>query len=180
MAERSGVSGVSGGPALRLREAEDTDAPALLRWRNDPDTRRWSRTTDPVALPEHRAWLSRVLASPDRLLLVAESAGTAGAEPVGMVRFDDAGEGCWEVSIAVAPEHRGRGLAAPLLAEGERQLRRRHRPGTVVAVLAVVHRDNAASVALFEAAGYRPDGVADAAGDFLRFVRAQSIDGSER
>ncbi|EHR59132.1 GNAT family N-acetyltransferase [Saccharomonospora cyanea] len=155
----------------RVRLASESDAEALLRWRNDPDTRRWSRNTAEVALADHLAWLRGVLASEGRLLLVAENDA---AERVGMVRFDRIDAGTWEVSITVAPEHRGTRLARPLLAEGERELRRRRSPGTV---LATVHRDNTASVALFRTAGYAPDGTDGTDTGFLRFVKAVSSEG---
>ncbi|MER7115024.1 GNAT family N-acetyltransferase [Saccharomonospora azurea] len=156
---------------LRLRPAEEGDAELLLRWRNDPVARRWSRNTGELALADHLVWLRGVLASDDRVLLIAdeiEENADTGPTPVGMVRFDllDAAE--WEVSIAIAPEHRGRRLARPLLAEGERELRRRRSPGTV---LATVHRDNTASVALFRAAGYVPEADTDTDG-FLRLRKA--------
>jgi RimJ/RimL family protein N-acetyltransferase len=132
---------------VALRPATEADAGRLLAWRNDPDTRGWSRDTAEVPLADHVSWLRGVLASPDRVVLIAESAGV----PVGTVRFDRLGEGRWEVSITVAPAHRGRGLAADMLAAGEETLRRR---GRVHAVLATVHRDNVASRALFSRAGY--------------------------
>ena len=134
-------------PDLRARRATEADADLLLRWRNDPVTRRWSRIRDPVALDDHRRWLASVLTDPDRLLLVVERDG----EPVGTVRLDRH-EPAWEVSITLAPEHRGRGLAAEVLAAGEAQV-------SGVTVVASVHRDNAASLALFRRAGYleRPE-----------------------
>lgn len=133
---------------MRVRQASDADARLLLSWRNDPETRGWSRDTDPISLEDHLEWLRGVLASPARLLLIAE---TADATPVGTVRFDRLGEASWEVSITVAPECRGRGLARRILQAGERELMGRGFRGTV---LASVHEDNAASVALFRAAGY--------------------------
>ncbi|WP_197319406.1 GNAT family N-acetyltransferase [Saccharomonospora sp. NB11] len=156
-----------GRPRLRLRPAVEADAELLLRWRNDPVTRRWSRNSDEVALDDHVRWLRGVLASDDRVLFVAEEPE---ATPVGTVRFDRLDAHEWEVSIAVAPEHRGRRLAGLVLAEGERELRRRRSPGTV---LATVHRDNAASVALFRSAGYEfADGDAD---DFLLLRKAVAL-----
>lgn len=134
---------------LSVREAGVRDAELLLNWRNDPETRRWSRASEVVPLADHVRWLESVLASADRLLFVAEADG-----PVGTVRFDlvsDAPEGTWEVSITVAPECRGRGLAGAILAAGERELRRRQ---SARCVLASVHEDNSASVALFRKAGY--------------------------
>ncbi len=139
-------------PAPVVRAATEADAHLLLAWRNDEQTRAWSRG-DAVEPAEHRAWLARVLADPDRRLLVAEQEN----RPVGTVRFDRATGTEWEVSVTVAPSHRGRGLAALILAAGEATL------GGGVTVFANVHRDNAASLALFRRAGYRkcPDRPAD-------------------
>ncbi|MBK1784354.1 GNAT family N-acetyltransferase [Prauserella sp. ASG 168] len=134
---------------MTVREATEGDAELLLAWRNDPGTRRWSRAGEVVALEDHMRWLEGVLASPDRLLFVAEEGG-----PVGTVRFDVVeGEsvGTWEVSITVAPGSRGRGLAGRVLAAGERELRGLR---SARRVLATVHEDNVASLALFGRAGY--------------------------
>lgn len=137
----------------------------LLAWRNDPETRRWSRTTDSVTFDEHRAWLGRVLADPSRLLLVAED----DSGPVGTVRWDDEGGRLWEVSVTVAPERRGVGLAGLLLAAGERALR--DRVVLPVTLLAVVHEDNAASNRLFSRAGYELCDDSDGAG----FARRRKV-----
>ena len=126
-----------------VRPASGSDSALLLAWRNDPETRARSRGTDPVTAAEHEAWLTRVLADPDRRLLIVHR----GRQPVGTVRFDRDGEG-WEVSITVAPEARGRRLAVPVLLAAERSVR----PATL---RACVHRDNGASLALFRRAGYR-------------------------
>ncbi|WP_394360360.1 GNAT family N-acetyltransferase [Amycolatopsis sp. SB7-3] len=132
---------------MLAREATEADAGLLLAWRNDPRTRQASRSTAVITLDEHSAWLRGVLASPDRVLYVVELDGV----PVGTVRFDREDEGVWEVSITLAPESRGRGLSASVLAEGERAFTAGHR---VRVVTAAVHRDNAASAALFDRAGY--------------------------
>jgi RimJ/RimL family protein N-acetyltransferase len=154
-------------PSPRAREAAESDAGLLLGWRNDPRTRSASRSNGVVALTEHLAWLGGVLASPDRLLLVIELEG----EPVGTVRFDRVqAEDTWEVSITVAPDKRGSGLAGPILAVGERALTQRHR---VRRILAGIHRDNAASAALFHRAGYAEvqDGT-QVAGEFRELGKA--------
>lgn len=132
---------------LALRPAAEADAELLLSWRNDALTQRWSRGGTEVAPEEHCRWLRAVLAAPDRLLLIGDLTG----ESIGTVRFDLVDRRTWEVSITVAPAHRGHGLAAGLLAGAERELARRV---PVHAVLACVHADNVASVALFSGAGY--------------------------
>lgn len=143
--------------ALTIRSAGPADAEMLLAWRNDPETRRWSRTPGPVLAVEHRAWLERSLADGDRMLFVVEDSDG----PVGTVRWDHEPDG-WEVSITVAPERRGGGFAGPVLAAGERALRASTGAGTPVT--AVVHRDNAASARLFARAGYEAAGAPDADG----------------
>jgi spore coat polysaccharide biosynthesis predicted glycosyltransferase SpsG/GNAT superfamily N-acetyltransferase len=127
----------------QIREATESDSGLLLAWRNDPETRAWSRTTDPVAPADHSEWLARALNDPGRRLLIAEY----DHEPVGTVRLDR-DDDHWEISITVAPEARGRGLAVPILLAAERSLDR-------TTIRACVNRDNAASIAVFRRAGYR-------------------------
>ncbi|GEC23868.1 bifunctional UDP-2,4-diacetamido-2,4,6-trideoxy-beta-L-altropyranose hydrolase/GNAT family N-acetyltransferase [Pseudonocardia saturnea] len=138
-------------PALRSRLATLADAELLLAWRNDPDTRRSSRSGDEIDLDTHRRWLAGSLDREDRHLLVVSDADG----PVGTVRWDRDCTG-WEVSITVAPERRGGGLAGALLRAGEDALR--ERTGTGTPLIAVVHRDNTASARLFARAGYVDDG----------------------
>ncbi len=143
------VKGEAGaGPALRVRDASMDDCLPLLRWRNDPATRAVSRTTEAVGLDAHAPWLERTLAREDRELFIAHTSNG----PVGMVRFDADGS-AWEVSINLAPETRGRGLARKVLSEAESLFFRRH-PGS--SVLAYVRADNAPSMRLFDRAGYAP------------------------
>jgi RimJ/RimL family protein N-acetyltransferase len=136
----------SSAESLVVRDATRGDSALLLAWRNDPETRAWSRTTDPVSPADHEAWLARVLDDPDRRLLIVERDG----RPVGTVRFDRDGEG-WEVSITASPEARGRRLAVPMLLAAERVV------GPAV-IRACVHERNRPSLALFGRAGYRADG----------------------
>ncbi|MEV1294395.1 GNAT family N-acetyltransferase [Pseudonocardia sp. NPDC049635] len=136
---------------LHTRPATLDDAELLLAWRNDPDTRRNSRSAGEIDLDSHRRWLAGSLDREDRhLLIVSDAAG-----PVGTVRWDREPAG-WEVSITVAPQRRGGGLAGALLRAGEDALRERTGSGTPL--IAVVHRDNIASAKLFARAGYTDDG----------------------
>lgn len=170
----------SRGPGeVTVRAATLGDAELLWQWRNDPATRENSRSHEPVPLESHLAWLQASLAREDRQLLVGEVAGG----PVGTVRWDLETAGEWEVSITVAPDSRGRGIAAGLLAAAEIWLSRAAtsvdptaptgEPGEragVAAYLAAVHTANAASRRLFLGSGYLPDLPADADG-FERFVK---------
>lgn len=134
--------------AFDVRDAGAADAQILFDWRNDETTRGNSRTHGPLRWEDHRSWLDRVLADEDRQLLIIEQ----DESPVATVRWDRRAGTDWEVSLTVAPEQRGRGLAAGVLAAGEEALRveRPHR------LLAGIHVDNRASIRLFERAGYLP------------------------
>jgi len=139
---------------ITLRPATPGDSEALLAWRNDPDTRRMSRSTAPVSPAEHGAWYAAALADPGRLLWVGESAGRS----AGVVGFRLQQAARWEVSITVAPTSRGVGVGARLLAAGMARLAA-ERPGSVVT--AAVRAENPASRRLFEASGFRLVGEAD-------------------
>ncbi|WP_051899203.1 GNAT family N-acetyltransferase [Sciscionella sediminilitoris] len=139
---------------MRIRPARAEDAALLLELRNDPDTRRYSVHTGVVTEQEHRAWLQQSLTRTDRILLIAEQDG----EPIGTVRFDlenpnDREEPeTWELSITLAPDKRGRGLAGPVLHAAQNHLTEQ-RP--VRSIRARVRTGNTASLALFARAGYR-------------------------
>ena len=135
---------------LRVRPATEADADALLRWRNDPETRAASRDTDAVGAAQHRAWLAATMAHPGRHLLLAVDGGG----DVGTLRWDRRDDGEWEVSVTVAPERRGQSLGAPLLSAGEDWLGE-HEPRAHT-MLATAHVDNVASLRLFDTAGYLP------------------------
>jgi RimJ/RimL family protein N-acetyltransferase len=147
------------------REASVDDARLLFEWRNDEETRRRSRTAEPVAWEAHVEWLSRSIASAERRLLIVEHED----RQVGTVRWDRTGPQRWEVSITVAPHERGRGLAANILAMGERALADQ----SPVTLAAVIHEENEASLRLFSAAGYTPDLPADEDG-FLTFAKQRN------
>ena len=157
------------GPRLRVRPATTDDARMLLDWRNDPEARSRSRSSDVIDLDSHLAWLERTLASPDRHLLVVE---TAEGVPVATTRYDRlpsaATDGdCWEVSISVAPGLRGRGLGGATLHASDEWLRDREPDAT--AVVAHVRPDNTSSRRLFLRNGYRPAPSEEP--DMDRFVR---------
>ena len=182
-----------GAAALVARPATLQDARQLWIWRNDPLTRAGSRSTAQVPWDDHLHWLTASLNRTDRILLVAEDAMGL----VGTVRWDLAREREgeqegepresheWEVSVMVTPDRRGQSLARPLLRAGEVALTEctsevtrsevTRSSGThVTAYLAVVHRDNGASMRLFETSGYVPDLPPDPAG-FMRYRKTTRV-----
>ena len=95
---------------VTLRSANIDDSQTLLDWRNDSETRRASHNLNKVTLDDHVTWLSKVLNSTNRKLLIAEKGGA----PVGTVRADF-GEGSWELSWTVAPDSKGQGVAKQMV-----------------------------------------------------------------
>lgn len=132
---------------LNLRHAAPRDAALLLEWRNDPKTRSASRVTRGVQPAEHRRWLARTIADPRRDLLVAELSGV----PVGQIRFDRLGDDTYEISVALAPSSRGKGLGSKLILAAVTWLGR-HRPAA--RVIAEVRSSNATSLRAFHRAGF--------------------------
>jgi predicted dehydrogenase/RimJ/RimL family protein N-acetyltransferase len=141
-------------PAVALREADTNDAERLLAWRNDPDTRRWSRDTHTVEPQEHGSWLRGVLADGLTQLWVADLEGS----PVGQVRIGPSLNGSAEVHIGLAPEARGRGLGTAVLIQAA--ARALAEPGRNV-LSAHIKPTHEASLRAFARAGFHVSGADD-------------------
>jgi RimJ/RimL family protein N-acetyltransferase len=144
-------------PAVRVRRARQDDAALLLSWRNDPEVRGRSRSTDEIDPDAHAEWLRRTLASPDRHLLVVET--DPDGTPVGTVRYDrlaasttDPDRERWEISISVASAMRGRGAGSATVRSGDAWLLATEADAREI--VAHVRPDNADSRRLFERNGY--------------------------
>ncbi|MGF1631587.1 MAG: UDP-2,4-diacetamido-2,4,6-trideoxy-beta-L-altropyranose hydrolase [Kiloniellaceae bacterium] len=140
------------GRPVALRLAGPADEAPILEWQHDPATRRFARNPAVPTAEEHRRWFAARLANPNSLLTVI----THGDAPAGVLRLDPIAaadtEGdapAFEVSILVAPDRRGVGLALEALCF----LRRWHSRAVIAAE---VLSGNEASAALFRVAGYRP------------------------
>jgi RimJ/RimL family protein N-acetyltransferase len=130
---------------LVLRPATRADARLLFGWANDPSTRAASFSSAPIPWETHVAWLDRRLADPECRLWIGEADRWA----VGTVRVERR-HGDIEISVTIAPDARGRGLAAPLIRLGTSSWLADH-PGPV---LAYIKPGNAASIRAFSSAGY--------------------------
>lgn len=133
---------------IRLRPAESGDADRVLEWRNDAEAVRFSETGRAVDVEAHEAWFAARLEDPSTRIWIAERDG----RPLGTVRIEvRAAVGA--VSIAVAPEWRGQGIGGRILRLVQDELEGDFQ---VESLTAVVRVDNAASLRLFEHAGFRP------------------------
>lgn len=120
----------------------------LMALRNDPDAVRFSVSGRGVTSEEHERWFRTVRSEPSRCRIwIAED----GSTPVGQVRVDLNGDSGM-VSIAVAADHRGRGIGTAML---KAVVIKAGTEGTPSRLTAVVRSDNAASMHAFAAAGFR-------------------------
>jgi predicted dehydrogenase/RimJ/RimL family protein N-acetyltransferase len=142
-------------PPITLRAVERRDSARLRAWRNDPDTRRWSRAEAEVSLSEHECWLDQVLADSANALWIAEAEGAA----IGQIRVTRDADGSAELHVTIAPEARGRGLGAALLVEA---CGRELADPSVQRLVAHVKVDNHSSRCAFARAGFEPVGHDDA------------------
>lgn len=134
-------------PQLVVRRALATDAERLFRWANDPVTRAASFQTSTIAWPDHLRWFDRKRADARTRLYVGESP----RGPIGQVRFDLHEDGSATIGVGLAHEHRGQGLAAPLLTTALEEMRATTAVGDVVAE---IKPDNQASLRSFARAGF--------------------------
>lgn len=137
---------------LIARLAVFEDWQNILAWRNDPLTRQFSKTHDPIGETQHKEWLSRFLKSKDHFLFVVESAD--GGEPLGLVRFEPEishGKECL-VSINLNPKNRGQGLAKQILRLGIQAYD--ELSPDVLTLIAEIDASNHASIKTFSANGF--------------------------
>lgn len=131
------------GYVLWLRTATWRDVWRLWRWRNDASTRAISRTAARVGLCEHVLWFCRTR----ERVCVAMVSADGGDEPVGTCRLSPVVASESDVSLVVAPEHRGHGYGVGILRCVEAVV-------DADRLVGVVRVDNRASIRTFERAGY--------------------------
>ena len=138
------------GDPVYLRPATPADEALILEWQKFPGARRFARNPDVPDKATHAAWMQATLEDPEILLNVIECNGHA----AGVLRLDRRPHrdelAAFEVSLLVAQDHYRTGIGKAALA-----LARRLVPGAVL--LADIHPENVASLALFQGAGYMPD-----------------------
>ncbi len=132
--------------SLVFRRATIDDAELIFRCRNNPSVRGVSLDSREISREAHDAWMGRTLASPARVLLVAEHGG----EPQGVVRFDLRPP---EATISVYRVPSGSNVRLGLIRQATVWIRGKY--PDVRRIVAEVLPDNIASLAAFHAAGYR-------------------------
>lgn len=126
---------------IKMRPAVQDDCADVYRWRNDEATRRVSFSSAEIGFDDHQKWFQKSLADPARELLIAETGG----RKIGLLRFDRLNEFSREVGINLAPEMRGQGFGAKVLAAI---------PMTDL-LIARAKTNNIASIKAFKKAGFK-------------------------
>lgn len=141
-----------------LRAMLSSDSETVLRWRNDPETRRNSINTAEVSPDEHARWFAKVLADQPRRNFMADIDGIS----IGVVRLDwsEDSESC-DLSFVVAPEYRGRGYGFAIVEHAVQGMQN-------VRVCAEVKMSNVASRRIFERLGFR---IIDSQGELLLYAK---------
>ena len=96
---------------MELRQATFKDWDILLRWRNDPLTRRNSLNSDIIEEEPHKKWLKKSLTEEGVDIYILNDAG----KDVGMIRSDFVKLNTYVLSWNIAPEFRGFGYGNKIL-----------------------------------------------------------------
>ena len=130
-----------------LRSVAWDDCDILFKWVNDPVTRENSLDSGAIPLKNHEQWLRLKMHEKD----TRQYMGVASTnQPFGVVRFER-DEGCFLLSVSIAPDFRGCGLCAPLLRMATEKFLLENRDSVLEAV---IKKKNIVSQRAFEQAGF--------------------------
>lgn len=133
---------------MRLRDAQYNDRRFIWEVNNHPSVRRQSIRTDDIPWDAHVAWFDAIQEDAHRHLFIVECE----SRRAGVVRLDVAqDEPHAELSIAISPDHRGKGLGRASIRQAAALALEDPRVHTVVAL---IRPDNPASIRAFERAGF--------------------------
>lgn len=118
-------------PILNFRSASMNDAKDLWKWTNDPATRAASFNSDPIPWENHITWLEQQLNSEQVLFWIVESEKIK----YGVVRYNLNVEAENEavISIGLAPESRGLGLAPLIITKSSLHFFEKHPEYDIIA-----------------------------------------------
>ncbi|MBF0353725.1 MAG: UDP-2,4-diacetamido-2,4,6-trideoxy-beta-L-altropyranose hydrolase [Alphaproteobacteria bacterium] len=138
---------------VTLRSVRGSDGPLLLSWQSDPSTRRYFRDSTVPDAGTHYRWLANRLASDKGPFCII----LCNNKPCGMIRLDrnyerDLSErfAAYEVSLIIAPDQRGKGLATAALRAASRLV-------DGADLVAHILAQNLSSVSAFTKAGFVPE-----------------------
>ncbi|HNX68449.1 MAG TPA: bifunctional UDP-2,4-diacetamido-2,4,6-trideoxy-beta-L-altropyranose hydrolase/GNAT family N-acetyltransferase [Candidatus Omnitrophota bacterium] len=134
---------------IRFQPVRAADRALIYHWSSAPEVRAVSFHSAQILWKEHCRWFNEKLRDPDCLFLKA----VLRDRTIGQIRFDARGERA-TISVVLAPQYRGKGLAARVLRAAVHQVLRTR--SEIKMVDAFIKKENHASVKAFQKAGFRP------------------------
>lgn len=132
--------------AYRLSLACEKDISLVYQWQCHPQTRKFALNPSCPTWQEHEEWMARKINSLDDYFYIIKPIGSE--QSVGVVRLDKEKANNYLVSIFIAPDHYGKGIASQAL-----KLLDKMHPNNIVH--ATVLQDNLASQKLFEQSTFK-------------------------
>ena len=133
---------------IKLRIAQENDCELLWKWANDPENRKASFSSPPIAWEEHTRWFNSKLNSANCMIYIATMNDGI---PLGQIRYDIKQENA-VISISIDSKFRGKGYGVVLIRETSKRVFNR---SNVRRVHAYVKQDNNASTNVFTKAGFK-------------------------
>jgi UDP-2,4-diacetamido-2,4,6-trideoxy-beta-L-altropyranose hydrolase len=130
--------------------AEKEDCELIYRWQSNKNTRKYFINPTIPSWQEHQYWYHSCLVDPTRILYLLHDYQK---NKVGLLRLDQLSknsenESTYEISIIIAPEHQGKGLAVSAL----KRLCQLNKRATYIAT---IHNNNIQSQKAFNKAGFQ-------------------------
>ncbi len=133
---------------LFLRFANEEDKEDVFIWRNDPESIKYS-PSGKVNPEEHNKWYSqKIKDSQTQLFIITDEKGNK----IGTIRFDFNNINSQEISIALNPKFRGKGLGTKSLRLGVHTYFNNY---NIKEITARVLNNNLASIKIFEKVGFK-------------------------
>lgn len=132
---------------VTIRPLGEADKQLTFTWANDPLTRQNSFQTAPILFEEHSKWFDAKMQDQKAYYFIGE----VGSHPAGLIRFDfDTSENACIAGITLDRRFRGRNLGVEFLKMACIELSK----CVETAIIAYIKKDNAASIKIFEKAGF--------------------------
>ncbi len=132
---------------LELRDVKLEDCQILWKWTNDPVTRAMSFSSDYIPFETHKSWFNRRAQNPEIAFYLASNQDGI---PLGQTRFESDGRSTF-VSLNLSPDFRGCGLGRELIRQATQKYMKEKKGDRVIAL---IKRENYASIRAFEKSGY--------------------------
>ncbi len=136
------------GVDIRLRFMREDDIEQIFSWQDSEGLRKFSNNSESISWADHQKWSQgRLLNFPMETYIACDG----NMIPVGLLHLAPMAVGGFLISLLVAPQSQGRGIATAMLKSLEKIYSR-------VPLYAVINKENIASIKAFLATGFVSQG----------------------